>query len=152
MNKVQQKFLNFLVSFFFEFRRFPAVDTLAIVPTGVVPSFVKTNNILSPFDLYENFNSMDAHGVVCVQFFAALNVFLDGDKFISKYAMGEFFHNLSMQALNEMEDRLNLKFDAINDLNKSINILLITKASKFKTLPKEIQMGNFANQELFPCP
>ena len=42
-----------------------------------------------------------------------------------------------------MEDRVKLKFDAINDLNKSINNLLITEANKFKTLPKEIQIGNF---------
>ena len=52
--------------------------------------------------------------------------------------MSEFFHNLSMQALNEMEDRVKLKFDAKNDLNKSIDNLLITEARKFKTLPKEI--------------
>ena len=116
----------------------PAVDTLAIVPTAVVPSFVKTNDILSPFDLYENFNSTDAHGLVCVQFLAALNLFLGSDKIISKNAMSEFFHNLSMQALNEMEDRVKLKFDAKNALNKSIDNLLITEARKFKTLPKEI--------------
>ena len=42
-----------------------------------------------------------------------------------------------------MEDRVKLKFDAINDLNKSINNLLITEANKFRTLPKEIQIGNF---------
>ena len=46
-----------------------------------------------------------------------------------------------MQALNEMEGRVKLKSDAINELNKSINNLLITEANKFKTLPKEIRMG-----------
>ena len=46
-----------------------------------------------------------------------------------------------------MEDRVKLKFDAINDLNKSINNLLITEANKFKTLPKEIQIGNFADHK-----
>ena len=106
---------------------------------------MKINNILSPFDLYENFISADAHGLVCVQFLAALNFFLGGNKIISKNAMSEFFHNLSMQTLNEMEDRVKLKFDAINDINKSINNLLITETNKFKTLPKEIQMGNFAD-------
>ena len=63
MNKVQQKFLNFSISFFLKFGRFPSVNTLAIVSTGVVPSFVKINDILSPSDLYENFNSTDAHGL-----------------------------------------------------------------------------------------
>ena len=133
--------------FILNFSTFPAVDTLAIVPTGVVPSFVKTDDILSPFDLYKNFNSTDAHGLVCVQFLAALNVFLGSDKIISKSAMSEFFHNLSMQALNKMIDKVKLKFDAINDLNKNINNLLITEANKFKTLPKEIRMGNFADHK-----
>ena len=102
----------------FKFGRFPAVDTLAIVPTGVVPWFVKTNDILSLFELYENFNSADAHGLVCLQFLAVLNVFRGSDKVILKNAMSEFFHNLSMQALNEMDNRVKLKFDAINDLKK----------------------------------
>ena len=70
---------------------------------------MKTNDILSPFDLYENFSSTDARGLVCVQFLAALNVFLGGNKIISKNAMTEFFHNLSMQALNEMEDIVKVK-------------------------------------------
>ena len=108
---------------------------------------MKTNDILSLFDLSENFNSTDAHGLVCVQFLAELNVFLGGDKFILKNVMSEFFHNLSIQALNKIEDRVKLKFDAINDLNKSINNLLITEASKFKTLPKEIRMGDFADHK-----
>ena len=86
----QEKFLNFLI-FFFKFSRFRAADTLAIVPTGVVPSFAKTNDILLPFDLYGNFKSTDAHGLVCVLFLAALNVFLGGDKIIPKNAMREFF-------------------------------------------------------------
>ena len=108
---------------------------------------MKTNDILSLFNLYENFNSIDAHGLVCVQILAALNVFLGGDKIISKNAMSEFFHNLSMQALNEMDNRVKLKFDAISDLNKNIYNLLITEANKFKTLPKEIRMGNFADHK-----
>ena len=101
---------------------------------------MKTNDILTPLDLYENFTSTDAHGLVCVQFLAALNVFLGGDKIISKNAMSEFFHNLSVQALDKMGDRVKLKLDAINDLNKNINNLLITEANKFKTFPKEIRM------------
>ena len=56
--------------------------------------------------------------------------------------MSEFFHYLSMQALDEMDDRVKLKFDAINELNKNI---IITETNKFKTLPKEIQVGNFAD-------
>ena len=79
---------------------------------------MKTNDILPLFELYENFNLVDAHGLVCVQFHAVLNVFLGSDKVILKNAMSEFFHKLSMEALNEMDDRVKLKFDAINDLKK----------------------------------
>ena len=61
--------------------------------------------------------------------------------------MSGFFHILSMQALDEMDDKVKLKFDAINDLNKNINNLSITEAIKFKTLPKETGMGNFADHK-----
>ena len=52
-----------------------------------------------------------------------------------------------MQALNKMDDRVKLKFDVINHLNKNINNLLITEANEFKTLPKEIRMVNFADHK-----
>ena len=100
---------------------------------------MKTNDILSPFDLCKNFRSTDAHGLVCLQFLAVLNVFLGGDEIISKNATSEFFHNLSMQALNQMDNRVKIKFDAINDLNKNIkNNFLTTEANKSKTFPKEM--------------
>ena len=51
-----------------------------------------------------------------------------------------------MQVLNEMDDRVQLKFDATNDLNKNINNLLITEANKVMLL-KEIRMGNFADHK-----
>ena len=108
---------------------------------------MKTSDIVSPFDLYENFNSTDAHRLVCAQFRAALNVFLGVDKIISKNATSEFFHKLSMQALNEMDDRVKLIFDAVNGLNKNLNNILVTEVNKFKTLPKEIWMGNFADHK-----
>ena len=118
---------------------------LAIAPTGVVPSFVKTSNILSPFSLYENFNPTEVHGLVCVQFLAVLNVHLGGQKYILKNAMNEFFHNLSMQALNQLIDRIEIQVDAINKLNKSINNLLITEAYIFRKQPEENLFGNFAD-------
>ena len=62
-----------------------------------------------------------------MQFLAALNIHLSGDKTISKDAMREFFHNLSMQALSKSDDLILLKFDAINRLNKRMNSLLVNK-------------------------
>ena len=46
-----------------------------------------------------------------------------------------------------MDDRVKLKFNAVNDLNKNINNLLITEANKFKTLPKELPQSNFADHK-----
>ena len=69
--------------------------------------------------------------MVYVQFLAALNSRLGVEKNISKNAMSEFFQNLSLQALNELDEMTNIKFDAINELNKSINNLLMDEANKF---------------------
>ena len=76
-------------------------------------------------------NQTDAHGLVCVQFLAALNSHLGGDKNITKNAMTKFFQNLSLHALDEVDETTNIKFDAVNELNKSIINLLMDEANKF---------------------
>ena len=119
-----RELLKLFSQFFFKTSRFPGSENLAIVPMGVMPSFVKTNEVISPFDLYEKFNSTSVHGLVSTQFLAAFNIFIGGNKTISKNAMSEFFHNLSMQALSRDDDRIDIKFDAIEELNKSIKKLL----------------------------
>ena len=91
---------------------------------GVMPSFIKTNEVISPFDLYEKFNSTSVHGLVSTQFLAAFNIFIGGDKAIAENAMSEFFHNLSMQVWSKDDDRIDIKFDAIEVLNKNIKKLL----------------------------
>ena len=69
--------------------------------------------------------------MVCVQFLAALNSHLGGGKNISKNAMSELFQNLSLEVLDELDAMTNIKFDAINELNKRINNLLMDVANKF---------------------
>ena len=69
--------------------------------------------------------------MVCVQFLAALNRHLGGEKNILKNAMSEFFQNVSLQVLNELDETTSIKFDAISELNKSINNLLMDEANKF---------------------
>ena len=69
--------------------------------------------------------------MVCVQLLAALNSHLGDGKNISKNAMSEFFQNLSLQALDELDETTNIKCDAINELNKRINNLLMDEANKF---------------------
>ena len=45
--------------------------------------------------------------------------------------MTDFFQNLSLQALDELEETTNIKYDRINELNESINNLLMDEANKF---------------------
>ena len=118
---------------FFAFGRFPAINELAIVPTGNVPNFVQSSDVISLSELYKRFKSGNTRGLVCIHFLAALNVHLRGDKMISKNAMSTFFHNLSMEALSKPEDAIVIKFDAINRLNKSLNDLLTAESLAFDT-------------------
>ena len=112
-------------TFFNKFSRLPVVEKHAIILRGSIPSFVKTDYILSLFELYEFFNQTDDHGLVCVQFLAGLNSHLGGGKNIPKNAMTGFFQNLPLQELDELDETTNIKFDTVNELNKSINSLLM---------------------------
>ena len=58
--------------FFFAFVRFPGINELTVVLTGDVPSFVGSNDIISPSELYKKFSSGSARGLVCVHFLASL--------------------------------------------------------------------------------
>ena len=75
----------------------------AVIPHGSIASFVRAEYFLSLFELYEFFNQTDADGFVYVQFSAALNSHIGGEKNISKKVMSEFLQNLSLQALNELD-------------------------------------------------
>ena len=132
-------------TFFYKFHRFPAVENLDVFPWGSIPSFVKTDDILSPFELYEFFNKTDTHGLVCVEFLAALNSHLGGDKNISKNAMTEFFRKFSLHVHDELDETTNIKFDVINELNKSINNLLMDKADRFINQKNQRLSSNSVN-------
>ena len=112
--------------------RFTAINELTIVPTGDVPDFVKSKDVISPLELYDKFSSGSSRGLACVYFLAALSIHLGGKKLISKNAMSEFYLNLSMQALSNLNDEVFLKFDPINCLNKNLNNLLIGKIRAFE--------------------
>ena len=122
--------LKVFTQFFFKMGRFPTSKDITIVSMGVMSPFVKTNEVISSFDLYEKFDFTSVNCLVSTRFLAAFNIFKEGDKTISKNAMKEFFHNLSMQALSKNEDRIKTKFDAIEDLNKSIRKLLKDEANR----------------------
>ena len=57
---------------------------------------------------------------------------LGGEKIISKNAMSEFYNNLSMQTLSKSNDKIFINFDAINQLNKNLNNLMIGEIHAFE--------------------
>ena len=107
-----------------------------------MPGFVKSSDIISPSELYKKFNSGGLRGLVYVQLLASLNIHLRRDKTISKDALREFFHNLSMQALSKSDDSILLKFDTINRLNKSLNSFLVNKMLAYENTKME-KLQNF---------
>ena len=125
------EFLQKMSQFFYKTGRFPGSVEMAIIPRGVTPSFVKENQLINPFDLYEKFQFTDSHGLVSVQFLAALNVFVGGNKNTSKNAMSEFFSNLTLQALSIEDDRIEIKFDEIEKLNKELKEAFLYEKKSF---------------------
>ena len=73
--------------FFFKTGRFPGSNNLAIIPSSIIPAFVKTKDVISPSDLYETFKDCNAYGLVLTQFLAAVNIYFNSDKLISKNVM-----------------------------------------------------------------
>ena len=84
---------------------FPTGKNLFYVPEGEMPSFLNANEKISPNLFFEKFNTSHAYGLVSTQFLCALNIFVGGQKELSKNAMSEFFNNLSMQALEKIIPR-----------------------------------------------
>ena len=111
--------------FYFKTGRFPGNYTnLILVPAGKKPDFVKTFDQISPSELNEKFQNGPSYGIAAVQFLAGLNIHFGGDKKLSQDVMSEFLHNLSWQALTIDNSNVNIKFDAIIELNKNIKRLI----------------------------
>ena len=110
--------------FFFKTGRFPGSENLAIILSSIIPAFIKTKDVISPSGLYETFKDSNAYGLVSTQFLAALNIYFNGDKLLSKNVMTEFLHNLSLQALSRDDNRVQLKFDSIIALNRTLKVLI----------------------------
>ena len=112
-------------SFYFKTGRFPGNYTdLILVPTGKNPSFVKSFDQISPLELNDKFQNTPSYGIAAVHFLAALNIFFGGEKNLSQDVMTELLHNLSYQALNFENTKVNIKFDQIIKLNKNLKSLI----------------------------
>ena len=129
---VQNRILATYRDFYYETGRFPGRNSLVPVPMANMPFFVNSRDWISPRSLYKTYVGRDMQGLTSVQFLAAFNKFLGGDKEVSRNAMSEFFHNLSWQALTNENDSIKIEFTAITELVKSINLLLQKKNTNLK--------------------
>ena len=112
-------------SFYFKTGRFPGNYTdLILVPTGKNPPFVKSFDQILPVELNDKFQNTPSYGIAAVHFLAALNIFFGGEKNLSQDVMTELLHNLSYQALNFENTKVNIKFDQIIKLNKNLKSLI----------------------------
>ena len=115
---------------------------LIILSKPEIPKFLKTNDILSTNDLFKNFSSSDARGLVSINALAALNTYLGGMSTVSKNAMSEFLHNMSYQALDIKNDEIFIKFNGIAQLINDINETLIERNNQ------SIQISDIMNTNI----
>ena len=141
---IQHKIINTYSDFFYTTGRFPDNPRLISIPRGRIPSFINSEDVISPRYLYERYLTCNMAGLVRVQFLAALNRYLGGEIEISRNAMNEYFQNLSYQALAADNDGILLQFDAIGALTHSINSLLRAEINRERA--NAIRTGiNFTN-------
>ena len=135
---IQSRILATYRDFFYENGRFPGSLELIHLPRPIMPSFIRSNDWISPRSLYNTYVGRDMQGVTSVQFLATFHRFLGGDVELSRNAMNEFFHNLSWHALTNDNDSVKIKFEAITELVKGINSLLQKKIYESKKRTQEI--------------
>ena len=138
---IQHRILTIYRDFYYETGLFPGRNTLIPVPRAPIPSFIDTNDVLSPSDLYESYVGCDMKGLVSLQVLAAFNRFLGGESFLSSNAMVEFLHNLSWKALTNDNDSIQIKFEATTELIKNINYLIQKEIYKNKKKTIEINQN-----------
>ena len=116
--------LTIFSNFYFKTGRFPGVHQLLSVPPGVNPTFIEKHDRLSPFDINDKFQNTSLYGLASVQFLSALNVFFGGDKNLSQNVMSEYLHNLSLQALTIDDDKYEIQFYEVEELNRNLKRLM----------------------------
>ena len=124
------------------FGRFQGAEKFTNVPNVNKPIFLKTEMPLSPLDLYKKFRATDAKGLVSLHDLAALNIYFGGNSDISKIALGEYFKNLTCQALSQENDNIFLSFSHGTSLIHSL-------LEAFKTKEKnEIENSKILSQKI----
>ena len=102
--------LDSWIAFYYMFGRFPGAEKFTNVPNVNKQTFLQTEMPLSLLDLYKKFRATDAKGLVSLHGLAALNIHFGGNSDISKIALGEYFKNLTYQALSQKNDNIFLSF------------------------------------------
>ena len=102
--KNEEEIMNAYSYFYHALGRFLGKLDLVIIPKPDIPKFIKTDEIISPNQLYKILRGTDAKGLILVQVLAALNIHLGGDIELSRKTMTECLQNMSMQALNRGDD------------------------------------------------
>ena len=92
------------------FGRFPGAEKFTNVAKVNIPIFLQREMPLSSLDLYKKLRATDAKGLVSIHGFAALNICFGGNSDASKIALGEYFKNLTYQALSQENDNIFLSF------------------------------------------
>ena len=64
------------------------------------------------------FNGSDVKALVSFQALTALNIYLGGDKDISKNEIAEWLHNLTYQALTNEHDKIIMSYDLIGEFSQ----------------------------------
>ena len=117
--------LRIFNTFYFKTGRFPGNYTdLILAPAGKNPPFIKSFDQISPTNLNDKFQNSPSYGIAAVHFLAGLHIFFGGEKNLSQDVMTELLHNLSYQALDFENTKVNIKFDQIIKLNKSLKTLI----------------------------
>ena len=124
------------------FGRFPGAEKFTNVPNVNKPVFLQTEMPLSPLDLYKKFRATDAKGLLSLHGLAALNIYFGENSDISKIALGEYFKNLTYQALSQENDHIFLSFSHGASLIHSL-------LEEFKTKEKnEVENSNILSQKI----
>ena len=112
--------LDSWIAFYYQYGRFPGSEKLNSVPQVDKPTFLRTETLFSPPDLYKKFAGTDAKGLVSLHALAALNIYFGESRVTSETSFGELLKNLTYQALSQENDDLFLFFEEGTNLVHSI--------------------------------
>ena len=134
--------LDSWIAFYYMFGRFPGAEKFTNAPNVNKPIFLQTEMPLSPLHLYKKVCATDAKGLVSLHGLATLNIYFGGNSDISKIAFGEYFKNLTYQALSQENDNIFLYFSHVASLIHSL-------LEAFKTKEKnEVENSKILSQKI----